>query len=364
MTAPVSRPAPDVLPARRLGRGAASFAVLTAAGLAALFAYGPQEASPLGLDDLRWGFLALALASALVDVVLGGLRFQVFIRRAHPRSPLSLPIRADLAGRFVGAVTPSQTGGGPAQVFVLHRGGVPVPEALSLLLVNLISTLLFVLVAGGFSAWLLQDRFGRGTLRGLMQYGFAVIGVLLALMVTALVRPDVAARPFAWLARRASRDGRRPGLLGRAAAVLVESLEQYRVACHRLVRQDPWLPPVSFALTVLVYLNKFAIAWLVMRGLGVERDFVVTVALLALVHLSVFLAPSPGGSGIAEVATGAFVSILLPGALVAPFTLVYRSLIVYGPAAAGAFFLLGALKGQRARETPSRPRAAACLGLD
>jgi uncharacterized membrane protein YbhN (UPF0104 family) len=64
------------------------------------------------------------------------------------------------------------------------------------------------------------------------------------------------------------------------------------------------------------------------------------------------------------VATGAFVSILLPGALVAPFTLVYRSLIVYGPAAAGAFFLLGALKGQRARETPSRPRAAACLGLD
>lgn len=348
MTAPVAPATPEVLPARRLRQGAASFAVLAAAGLLGLFVFGASQGQPLGWSDLRWGFLALAVASALVDVVLGGLRFQIFIRRTHPRSPLWLPIRADLAGRFVGAVTPSQSGGGPAQVLVLHRGGVPLPEALSLLLVNLISTLLFVFLSGGFSAWLFRDHFGEGGMRGLMQYGFFVVGLLLAFMVTGLVCPDVASRPFAWLARRAARDGRRPGPLGRAAAVLVDSLGQYRVACHRFVRQNPWLPLASFGLTILVYLNKFGLAWLVMRGLGVERDFWITVALLALVHFSVFLAPSPGGSGIAEVATGAFLTILLPGSLVGPFTLIYRTLIVYGPAAAGAFFLLGALERERA----------------
>ena len=109
-------------------------------------------------------------------MVLGGLRFQIFIRRAHPRSPLSLPIRADLAGRFVGAVTPSQSGGGPAQVFVLHRGGIPVPEALSFLLVNLISTLVFFVLAGGLSAWVFRDHFGDGALWSLIQYGFVVVG--------------------------------------------------------------------------------------------------------------------------------------------------------------------------------------------
>jgi hypothetical protein len=42
----------------------------------------------------------------------------------------------------------------------------------------------------------------------------------------------------------------------------LDSLEQYRVACHRFVRQNPWLPLASFGLTILVYPNKFGLAWL------------------------------------------------------------------------------------------------------
>jgi len=145
MTAHDPGTAREVVPRDCLRRGAVSFAALTLAGLLGLFAFGSFEGTPPRLEDLRPAFLLLALACAVADVVLGGLRFQIFIHRAHPRSPLWLPIRADLAGRFVGAVTPSQSGGGPAQVFVLHRGGIPVPEALSFLLVNLISTLLFFL---------------------------------------------------------------------------------------------------------------------------------------------------------------------------------------------------------------------------
>ncbi len=365
MTARDRGMAPEGVPRDRLRRGAASFAALTVAGLLGLFAFGAFEGTPPRLADLHPGFLLLALASALVDVGLGGLRFQIFIRRVHPRSPLWLPIRADLAGRFVGAVTPSQSGGGPAQVFVLHRGGIPVPEALSFLLVNLISTLLVLVLAGGLSAWVFRDHFGDGALLGLIRYGFLVGGALLAAMVVALVRPDLVARPLARVARRPARsDGRAPTLAGRVAALLVASLEQYRGACHRFVRRSPWLPVASLGLTVLIYLNKFGLAWLVMRGLGVERDFAMTVALLALVHFSVFLAPSPGGSGIAEVATGAFVSILLPGSLIGPFTLIYRLLIVYLPAAAGAFFLLAELgPGGRAPATTRRTPGPAATPL-
>jgi uncharacterized protein (TIRG00374 family) len=346
-------PAPDVVCRDRLRRGAATFVALTAVGLLGLFAFGSIEGTPPRLETLRPAFLVLALACVALDAVLGGLRFQVFIRRAHPRSPLWLPIRADLAGRFVGAVTPSQSGGGPAQVFVLHRGGIPLAESLSLLLVNLIATLLVLVLAGGLSAWIFRDHFGNGALLALMRYGFVVVGALLALLVTALLRPDLVSRP---LARLAHRSGSRT-LPGRVAGLLVASLEQYQAACDRFVRQSPWLLVVSLGLTVLIYLNKFGLAWLVMRGLGVERDFALTVALLALVHFCVFLAPSPGGSGIAEVATGAFVSILLPGSLVGPFTLGYRLLLVYLPAAVGAFVLLAELgPGHRRAPTPT-PRA-------
>ena len=184
-------------------------------------------------------------------------------------------------------------------------------------------------------------------------------------MVTALVRPDSSRGPSRVWPDAPPPHGRPRTLPGRVAALLVASLEQYRLACHRFVRQNPWLPVASFALTVLIYLNKFGLAWLVMRGLGVERDFALTVALMALVHFCVFLAPSPGGSGIAEVATGAFVSILLPGSLVGPFTLVYRAADRVRPAAAGAVLLLAELRPRRRRETiPGERRHATDRAAD
>ncbi len=344
MTSAIEAREPDLIPRRRLRAGALAFAVLTAAGLAVVFVAGARRDGSPGLGGLRPGFLLLAVASAFLDVVLGAVRYQVFLRKVRPGSSLWLPIRADLAGRFVGAVTPSQSGGGPAQVFVLHRGGVPVPAALSFLLVNLLATLAFFLLAGGVAAWRLRDHFGTGVLRLLLQYGFGAVLALFALMLVALVRPDLVSRPVAWLAGLIGRGvAGRPTALERAARWLAGSLEAYRAACDLFVRRSPWLPVASFAVTILIYLNKFSLAWLVLRGLGVDGGLGQTLALMTLLHLGVFLAPSPGGSGIAEVATGAVMSALVPGPLLGPFTLVYRMLIVYLPAAAGAVVLLGEL---------------------
>jgi hypothetical protein len=315
-----------------------SFTALTVAGLLALFVLGAPEGTPPRLADLRLGFLLPVVASALLDVILGAWRLQIFIRRIRPGISFWLPVRADLAGRFISAVTPSQSGGGPAQVYVLHRGGIPVPETLSFLVVNFISTLLFILLAGGGSVWLFRDQFGEGVLRRLIQYGFALVAAGLVLMLVAIVRPDLVSRPLERIARRSGEDGLL-AVIRRVAGLLVDSLELYRSACRRFVRESAVLPVASFGGTILLYLNKFALAWLIMRGLGVERDFVTTVALMTLIHTCVFLAPTPGGSGITEVATGAFLSILLPDSLLGPFTLVYRLLIVYLPAAAGAVIL-------------------------
>jgi uncharacterized protein (TIRG00374 family) len=355
MTSAIGSRTPDVISQRRLRAGALAFAVLTAAGLAVVFVAGARRDGSPGLGGLRPAFLVLAVAGALLDVVLGAVRYQVFLRKIRPGGSLWLPIRADLAGRFVGAVTPSQTGGGPAQVFVLHRGGVPVPAALSFLLINLLATLAFFLLAGGVAAWRLRDDFGAGVLRFLLQYGFGAVLAAFALMLLALVRPDLVSRPVAWLAGVFGRGSAgHPTALERAARCLAGSLDAYRAACDLFVRRSPWLPAASFAVTILIYLNKFSLAWLVLRGLGVEGGLGQTLALMTLLHLGVFLAPSPGGSGIAEVATGAVMSALVPAPLLGPFTLVYRMLIVYLPAAAGAAVILGELGRGRARSWPLR----------
>lgn len=335
-----------------LGRGVVWFLVLTAVGLGALWRLTGTEGARV-MAGLSVGWMALAVASAVADLLIGAVRYQIFLTRIRPGTSLWLPIRADLANRFVGAVTPSQTGGGPAQVFILWRGGIPVPDALSFLLVNFLSTLVFFLLAGGGAAWLFRERFPDGAIHLLVQYGFLAFATCLGVMLVGLLRPDWIARPVAALALRLrGRRGALPRALGAVARGLAGSLERYREACTRFVRDDPLLPVLSFALTVLLYLNKFTLAWLVMRGLGVQGGYLTTLAIQALLHFILYVAPSPGGSGIAELGTGALMSLLIPSALLAPFTLAYRFLLLYLPAAAGAVVTLREL----------RPRVAAPSG--
>ncbi len=348
-TLPISR--------ARMARGLALFVLLTVAGLAALWRFTAAGGASQVMATLSPGFLALGVLGGVGDILIGAVRYQIFLRRIRPGTSLWLPIRADLANRFMGAVTPSQTGGGPAQVFVLWRGGIPVPDALSFLLINFLSTLIFFLGAGGITAWVFRERFPAGGIHMLVQYGFAAFAACLAVMLVGLLRPEWLACPMAWTARRLEgRSGVAARLAYHCAHTLSDGVEQYQAACTRFVRENPSLPVLSFGLTALLYLNKFTLAWLVMRGLGVEGDYLTTLAVQALLHFVLFVAPSPGGSGIAEIGTGAFMAILMPAHLLAPFTLAYRFLLIYLPAAAGAVVLLRELAPASAAAEPAVAR--------
>lgn len=352
-TEPISR--------SRLVRGMAWFLALTVVGLASLFHFTARGDGRQVVASLSAGFLLLAVMSAVADLLIGAVRYQIFLRRIRPGTSLWLPIRANLANRFVGAVTPSQTGGGPAQVFVLWRGGIPIPDALSFLLINFISTLVFFLVAGGGAAWMFRERFPEGGIHLLVQYGFVAFAGCLAIMMIGLFRPDWIAVPMARLARRLEdRPGTGAAVAYRCSSALAESLDRYRDACARFIRRDPLLPVLSFALTVVLYVNKFTLAWLVMRGLGVRGDYLTTLAIQALLHFILYVAPSPGGSGIAEISTGAVMAVLMPVHLLAPFTLAYRFFLLYLPATAGALVMLGELGSSPARERA--PATALAVG--
>lgn len=324
-----------------MGRGLITFLILTAVGLTSVYWFTSRGEGHAVLESLSAPFLVLAAVSAVGDLLISAIRYQVFLRRIRPGTSLWLPIRADLANRFVGAVTPSQTGGGPAQVFVLWRGGIPVPEALSFLLINFLSTLVFFLIAGGVSAWIFRDRFPGGAIHLLVLYGFVAFAACLAAMLVGLLRPEWVAMGATWAARRLDE---RQGAVARAVRqildLLASSLERYRAACTRFVREDPMLPVISFVLTIVLYLNKFTLGWLVMRGLGVHGDYLTTLAVQALLQFILYVAPSPGGSGIAEIGTSALMAILMPAYLLAPFTLAYRFFLLYLPATVGAVVLL------------------------
>lgn len=326
-----------------VSRGARLFGALTVVGLGSLVVFGgaPDLAA---LRRISMGFLGLAVASAALDLLIGAVRYQVFLRRIRRDSPLSLPLRADLANRFAGALTPSQTGGGAAQLYILHRGGIPVAEALPFLAINLLSTLVVFAATGGFTAWMLRDAVPAGTLSWLVRWGFGMLAALGAGMVVALARADLVERGCrALLARLEGRLGRRAGALRRAGAWVVANAAGYRTACLRFMREEPLLLVASLGLTALLYLNKFTLGYLILRGMGIDAPYLDVLAVQALLQFILFVAPSPGGSGIGEVTTAALMARFLEPGLLTVFTAVFRALLLYLPAAAGGVVLLAAL---------------------
>ncbi len=337
--------APPHIDRERLTRGLAGFAVLAVAGLSLLFVVTNRGSFETVVRGLSAGFFTLAILSMLADLLIGAIRYQIFLVRIRPGISLLVPLKADFATRFAGAVTPSQTGGGPAQLFVLWKEGIPVPAALSFLMINLLSTLLFFLLAGGAAAWLLKGYFPADWAQWMLMWGFASFALSFTFILACLIRPDLIVRGLTPTVRRleSNSSGWARAVAG-GGRVLVGSIEKYRESCVEFTREAPWLPVASFLLTAGLYANKFVLGYFLVRGLGVDAPFMTVIGAQALIYLVTLIIPTPGGSGFAELGTGAIMSILLPAELLGPFTLAQRMVLTYLPAAVGAVVLADVLR--------------------
>jgi uncharacterized protein (TIRG00374 family) len=352
-----SRPTPEGgLSRRKLVRGSITFSILTAIGLIVLTAAtGGFEA--LSQATLKPLILAAAVAVAMVEFGVASLRYHAFVRRVRPGTPFSLSLRGMFANRFAASVTPSQTGGGPALLYIFQRSGISVGEGLSILVVNFVLTMTAMLAASIWAILYLGSRLSLGSAESLLGYAVVAAAAMLALVVVALIRPDAIIRRLDALRAR-MRSGRR---IDRLIRLLVDGLAKYRSTARLLIRRSPAALSQAAVLTVVLFAAKYFLAWLIVLGLGIEASVLTVFAVHALLHFIVYLAPSPGGSGVAEIGTGALMAIVLPAALLGPFTLLYRALLVYLPAVGGAAVLFSALRRQReaASRIAVRPIAAA-----
>lgn len=337
---------------RALIRGGTTFVAITVAALGILMAVTTSQETWTVLREVSLGFLLLAAGCAVLDLLISGFRYFVFVREASPGAPFSLPMTADLAARFAGAVTPSQTGGGPLQIWMLARGGVGVGDTLSLLGINLLSTIVLFAIGGAASLWFLGSDVGGTLVHGMLIYGLVLFGAAITLLLLALLRPEVIEaalrRVAGWLERRR---GRVASLLYTGINWLTGLSGRYGAACRHFLVEKPWLMLYSLVLTVVLYLNKFILAYFLVLGLGVEAAFIDVLAIQMLLTCVTYVAPSPGASGIAELATAVLMSSILEQHLLGLFTIASRFFLVYMPAGLGCLILLNIL----------RPRAPAIV---
>jgi uncharacterized protein (TIRG00374 family) len=323
------------------------FLVLTLIGLVFVLYRASFTASVRHLQAFRWPYLLLATAMMVFDWIGAGTRIWVFASRLQPGISYRGCIRAGLANIFLGGVTPSQTGGGAGQIYVLYKEGMPVFDAMVVsFLGGFLCTAVFLPVCGLSVTLLFEPVTIDFRLQYLVKGTIAGLGLIVALAVIGLVDP----RPVQNIFRRII--GCFPPLKrwleGRGVVdIVMELVDRYHAMMKYFLSRAKLAFLAGFALTAMIYFNKFIIAWVVLRGLGITADFWEVVYSQLVLILIFYFAPSPGASGVAEVSTAEVMKGIIPTGFEGAFVLVWRLFTLFISVAVGALVTIRSLYRKR-----------------
>lgn len=328
-------------------QGSLWFALFTVAAIAGVFFFTHTGSTVKALTHISYGYIFLCFGMLFIDLMLGSWRNHIYIRKLAPGVSQWVSFRANVANMFMGAVTPAHSGAGPAQLYVYTSHGVKFIDAFAVALINLGATLIFMPLAG-FAALLLMDQHEvSGMVPAMLKYGFGFfflsgfafllafwkpvwVGIIIKKVAAALSRilPQKKKRLAVW------------------AENTYTKISLYQQTCRVILKQYPLLFPLSLLLTAVLYFNKYCLQYVILLGLGVPASLVQVISIQVLIQFMIYFAPSPGGSGFAEVSISVLFGKFVPAALLPVFTLLQRSFLLFFPALIGAYVVINLLRRQ------------------
>ncbi|HER43593.1 MAG TPA: flippase-like domain-containing protein [Candidatus Eisenbacteria bacterium] len=321
-------------------QGLRLFLALTAVGLVFVLYRSSFSGSIKSLSVFRWQYLVLALALVLLDWVLAGLRIYVFAVRLRPGISFTGCVRAGLANIFMGGVTPSQTGGGPGQIFVLYKEGMPVFNAMVVSFLGaFLGTVLFLPLCSLLFLVLFDPVAVDFRLHYLLLGSLAVFIFLIALAAAGLVDPALvkrAVRSAAAAVPPLKRVLERKGYLDAADRLV----DRYNSMMRFFLAEGKSAFAIGFILSAAIYINKFTIAWVVLRGMGIAAPYTEVIYTQLVLIMIFYFAPSPGAAGLAEISAAEVMKGIVPAASAGAYVLLWRLFTLLIGLCAGALVMV------------------------
>ncbi len=339
---------------RRVVWGGLIFIVLTVA----IFWYQFSEISGSSEQPLRsqlnWNYLFWLLVFLPIDTIAAGSRIWVISRVLQLGVSFWTCLKSEWANVGLSMLTPSQTGGGFGQIYILNRGGVKLATALTVSLISFSGSMVVLLFIGLYG--LFESEVGR--LRFIFQGAFLMFLPVFALLILVVCWPGFFRFGVAKISRAIGKiydpncppdNKNRPQhtrtrrLINRLHA-LSEKLIDLCYLYQFSMRQFFALKKSSFAwvclLSLAFMLSRSIMAFLCLRFLGIQTSglFDVIETQLSLIFL-IYFAPTPGSSGLAEGASMLIMEGAIPIGWVPYYNLLWRCTTLYLPAIAGLLFL-------------------------
>jgi uncharacterized protein (TIRG00374 family) len=339
-------------------KGVFWFALITVITIAGIFFYTNTGNTLNALTHISYKYIAICFLMLAVDLTLGGWRNHIYVRKLNPEVSAWVSFRANVANMFMGAVTPAHSGAGPAQIYVYTSAGVTFIDSFAINLINLGATLIFMPLAGFVAIMMMDTSTISGIIPAMLRYGFSFFLLFLMAFLLAFWKPVWVGAIIRKIANGlASLFPNKRGDLTKWANSSYSGINKYQQTCSVILKQNPSLFPLSLVITTLLYLNKYCLQYIILLGLGVNASLVQVISIQVLIQFMIYFAPSPGGSGFAEVGISVLFGRIVPNALLPIFTLLQRSFLLFFPALIGAYVVINLLRKDSMKKTPATAKS-------
>ncbi|MBC7889360.1 MAG: flippase-like domain-containing protein [Ferruginibacter sp.] len=323
------------------------FALISIATIAGIFFYNNTGDTFNALQHIKLKFILICLVMLFADLMMGSWRNHIYAQKLKPGLSHWVSFKANVVNMFMGAVTPAHGGAGPAQMYVYMRHGLSFSDAFAITLINFGATLIFMPLAGFTAILLMNPEYVGGIIPSLLKYTFTFFSIFLVAFLLAFWKPVWVGVIIKKIAVGLSKifPGRRPGLMGWAERS-EKNIAEYQQTCSIILKKNPLLFPLSIIITIVMYLNKYCMQYVILLGLGVQADLLQVISIQVLIQFMIYFIPTPGGSGFAEISISVLFGKIVPAGILSLFTLLQRSFLLFFPAMLGAYFLLKFLHKQ------------------
>jgi uncharacterized protein (TIRG00374 family) len=332
-------------------KGALWFALITVVTIAGIFFYTNTGNTVKALQHISYKYIFICLIMLFGDLMMGSWRNHIYIRKLNPAVSHWVSFRANVANMFMGAVTPAHGGAGPAQIFVYTSNGMTFIQSFAVSLINMGATLIFMPLAGFVAIMFMDTSSVSGIIPSMLKYGFSFFLLFLLAFLLAFWKPvwmGVIIRKLANLVSAIFPSRREK--MNRWADNSFASINKYQQTCSIILKDNPILFPLSLLITTVMYLNKYCMQYVILLGLGINASLLQVISIQVLIQFMIYFAPSPGGSGFAEVGISVLFGRIVPAAILPIFTLLQRSFLLFFPAMIGAYVVISLLRKQTLKQ--------------
>jgi uncharacterized protein (TIRG00374 family) len=338
--------------------GGLLFIILTVGIFWYQFAAIPGGQRPEIWQRLEWNYLFWLLLFLPIDTLSAGLRIWVIGRVLQPGVSFWTCLKAEWANLGLAMLTPSQTGGGFGQIYMLSRGGMDLGTALTVSLISFMGSMVVLLFIGIHS--LLISKVDH--LVVFFQGALLIFFLIFAAVIFAVCWPGSVHLVISKIYRSVQRiwgKNHSPDKTGLAPSTrferflaslhilsqkLIDLCYMHQVNMRRFFRLNSSSFMWVCLLSLIFMLSRSIMAFLCLRFLGIQAAALgdVLETQLCLIFL-IYFAPTPGSSGLAEGASMLMMHGAMPAGIVPYYNLLWRCSTLYLPAIAGLVFLSWAI---------------------